>query len=330
MSEEVDTLFISTNFFGYSREIQRQLEKRGRRVAAFGDRPATDSLSKVLIRLAPELMRAKAEAYFDAIIAQVKGQPIKDVLMIKGETLSPATIRRMRAIFPRACFTLYFWDSYRNLPKDSREKVALSDRVFSFDPHDAAADGRMTYRPLFYLDEYAKLREAPQDIDVLFFGTVHSDRYAVLQRIERVLPKDLRWKKVLYCPTRWIYAARSVAMPALLWVDKSDLIFSPKSKDEVTALIARSRIVIDIDHPGQSGYTMRMIEVLGAGRKLITTSTEVANADFFNPANIAVVDRKKPEVSNVFLKARYEPPPPEILRRYSLDGWLDEVLPDRR
>lgn len=330
MTKTIDTLFICADFFDYAREIRQQLEKRGRRVAVFEDRPSTDGLTKALIRVTPALTRAKADAYFDAIVAQVQNQPIKDVLVIKGEALSPAAIRRMRAAFPGVRFTLYFWDSFRNMPADSRAKAALFDRVLTFDPRDAATDSRMIYRPLFFLEEYAKLREARQDIDVLFFGTVHSDRYAVLKRIERVLPIGLRFEKVLHFPARWLYAVRSIGDPALLWADKQDFIFAPKSKDEIATLIARSRIVIDIERPVQSGYTMRTIEILGAGRKLITTNAEVANADFFDPANIAIIDRKTPKVSDAFMKAPYEPPPPEVLRRYSLAGWLDEVLPNTR
>jgi|WetSurMetagenome_2_1015567.scaffolds.fasta_scaffold183683_1 hypothetical protein len=328
MAETIDTLFICSSFFGYAREIRRQLESRGRHVALFEDRPATDSLTKVLIRLAPALVRAKAEAYFDDIIAKLKDQPIKDVLVIKGEALSPAAISRIRAAFPGARFTLYFWDSYRNMPADSPEKVALFDHVFTFDPEDAAADRRMRYRPLFFLGEYAERREVPQDIDVLFVGTVHTDRYAVLRRIAQSLPPDMHFEKVLYFPARWLYWVRSLAAPALLWADRRDLYFTPKTKNEIAELIARSRIVVDIVASHQSGYTMRAIEILGAGHKLITTNPEMANADFFNPANIAIVDRMAPRVPDAFLNAPYEPPPPEVLRRYSLEGWLDEVLPD--
>ena len=327
MSEAIDTLFICGNFFGYAYEIQRQLVKRGCHVAYFDDRPATDNKTKTLIRVAPRLVRARADAYFDGIIAQLKDQPIKDVLVIKAEALSPAAIGRMRAAFPGARFTLYFWDSYRNMPADSREKAASFDRVLSFDPCDAAADPKMIYRPLFFLEEYSKLPDGPTDIDVLFFGTVHGDRYAVLKRIERALPKTLQFEKILYLPARWLYAVRSLQDPALLLADRREFIFKPKGKDEITALIARSRIVVDIERPVQNGYTMRTLEVLGARRKLITTNPEVANADFFRPSNIAIVDRKRPRISAEFINTVYTPPLPEIVQRYSLGGWLEDVMP---
>ncbi len=330
MTDAVDTLFICANFFGYAGEIRRRLESRGRVVAHFEDRPSTDNLTKALIRISPSTLRARADAYFDNIVAQMRGHPIEDVLVIKGEALSPAAVLRMRAAFPAARFTLFFWDSFRNMPADSREKAKLFDRVLTFDPRDAAANSGLIYRPLFFLEDHAKMPDVPRDIDLFFFGTVHGDRYSVLKRIERALPAGMRFEKVLYFPARWLRAVRCFEDPALIWADGREFIYTPKSKGEIAGLIARSRIVIDIERPVQCGYTMRTAEVLGAGRKLITTNPEVASADFYNPANIAVVDRKAPTVSNAFLTASYEPPPPEILRRYGLEGWLDDVMPHTR
>jgi hypothetical protein len=322
-----DTILFCGGFFGYASEIKRLLEARGRRVALFDDRPATDSVSKAVIRLAPALMRGKAERYFDLIIEKMRGQPIKDVLMVKAECLSPGTVRRMRAAFPQARFTLYFWDSYRNMPADSRDKAALFDRVLSFDPADVRANPGMIYRPLFFVESFARLPEATEDIDALFVGTMHGDRFQVLERISRSLPRSARFRKILYFPARWLFAVHALKNPRLLWTDQRDFIFKPKTRAELTALMARARIAVDIERPVQCGYTMRTLEVLGSGRKLITTNPEVANAEFYHPGNIAIIDRKAPHISPEFLAAPFHPVAPEIVYRYSLGGWLDDVLP---
>lgn len=322
-----DLLLFCGGFFGYAGEIKRLLELRGRRVALFDDRPATDSLTKATIRLAPALVAAKADAYFDGIIAQLRDQPVRDVLVIKGESLSPIAIRRLRAAFPRARFTLYFWDSYRNMPADSRQKAALFDRVLSFDPQDVAQDVRLIYRPLFFVDRFAQLPDAARDIDVLFFGTMHGDRFPVLQRIARAVPAHARFQKFLYFPAKWLFAVHAARYPAMLWADRRDFIYIPKSRAELMQLMARSRTVVDIERPVQCGYTMRTLETLGSGRKLITTNAEVARADFYHPDNILVIDRAAPKIPATFLETPCRPICADILYRYSLSGWLDEVLP---
>ena len=327
MPDSPDLLLFCGGFFGYASEIRHALVARGRRVALFDDRPATDSLSKATLRLAPSLVRAQTERYFDGIIARMRGKPIRDVLVVKAEGFSPDTVRRLRTAFPHARFTLYFWDSYGNMPADSRAKAALFDRVLSFDPRDAGQDETLIYRPLFFVDRFAQLPGVVQDIDVLFFGTMHGDRFPVLQRIARALPPSVRFEKFLYFPAKWLFAIHAARYPAMLRADRGDFIYTPKSRAELLELLARSRIVVDIERPVQCGYTMRTLEALGSGRKLITTNAEVANADFYNPDNILVIDRAAPQIAASYLEAPYQPVAADILYRYSLSGWLDDVLP---
>lgn len=329
ISDRADTLLICASFFGYAQAIKGRLETRGRRVVHFEDRPAATNFAKGLLRIAPIVMRSASDRYFRDIAIDVRDQPIKDVLVIKGEGLSPTAIREMRSLLPDARFTLYFWDSYLNMPSDSIQKVDLFDRAFSFDPRDTARDRRLVYRPLFYVRNCAAPPDQKQDIDVLFFGTMHGDRHAVLRRISRVLPKGLRFEKFLYLPAPWLYPVRMLRDPTLIFGQKRDFIYQPKSKTEIDDLVARSRIVVDIERPVQTGYTIRAIELLCSNRKLITTNPEMVNADFFDPANIAVVDRFAPEIAPSFFQKSYAPLREEILNRYSLDRWIDEVLPDQ-
>jgi hypothetical protein len=321
----IDTLLICARFFGYAEKIKSALEKRGRHVAVFNDTPATGSLTKALVRVTPQLMRSRADAYFADIAERLKDQPVRDILVVKGEALSPAAIAHLRETFPKALFTLYFWDSYRNMPRDSPAKAALFDRVFTFDPQDVSA--ALRYRPLFFGDEFAALPDTSYDIDLLFFGTMHGDRFKVLSRLQRALPPTLKFRKILYLPAKWLLPVHAVRNPGLLMADRSEIIYTPIPQTEIRDLIARSRIIVDIERPVQTGYTMRTLEVLGARRKLITTNAQVAKADFYNPRNIAIVDRDNPILSEEFLGAPYEPPPDAIVSRYSLDGWLDDVLP---
>jgi hypothetical protein len=322
-----DFLLIGGGFFGYAEEICRALSLRGRAVAWFEDRPALDTATKAMIRVAPSLVAARSEAYFDGIIEKMRGQPIHDILVVKGEALSPKSIERLRKAMPRARRTLYFWDSYKNMPKDSPLKVSLFDRSFTFDPVDAKEDRRLKYRPLFFLDEYASLPRPKPDIDLLFLGTVHTDRYAILKRLSRALPPGVRFERILYFPSRFVYAVRRVGDPQFWRARRDEFVFRPLNKSQIQSLIARSRVVVDIERSVQSGLTMRTIEMLGAGKKLLTTNSKVVEADFFNPNNISVIDRRSPRVTSAFLQSAYEPPSIEMLRRYSLSGWLDEVLP---
>lgn len=322
-----DTLLISANFFGYAGAIQRELEARGRSVLWFEDRPGIDTLTKLLVRVRPELLAARTERYLEQIIAAARAQPIRDVLVIKGEAFTPSMLNKLRRACPKARFTLYFWDSYRNMPRDTHAKVACFDRALSFDPEDSATDPRLRYRPLFFLDQFRRLPARPSDIDLLFLGTVHTDRFRVLRRLARTLPAGTRFELVLFYPSRPLFHVRRLADPRLWGAQARDFSFTPIPAADVLSLIARARVAVDIERPVQAGFTMRTIEMLGASKKLLTTNARVLQADFYRASNVAVLDRRAPRVDESFLAAPYQPLPPALLERYSLAGWLDDVLP---
>jgi hypothetical protein len=322
-----DTLLIAASFFGYAGEIKAALEARGRRVLWVEDRPATDTRTRVLVRIHPKLVAKKTETYFDRIIEQASQHPITEVLVIKGEAASVEVLRRLRKACPRARFTLYFWDSYRNMPAESSAKVELFDRALSFDPEDVDRDKRLSFRPLFFLDRFSKLPTLDKDIDVMFLGTVHTDRYRVLKRLQSRLPKDLRFELVLYYPSKPLFLVRRIIDPRMWGAQLGEFTFEAVSGECVTNLLARSRIAVDIERSVQSGFTIRTIEMLGAGKKLITTNPRVVGADFYDPNNMAVIDRRAPRLDDAFLRQPYKPLPAAVLQRYSLSGWLDEVLP---
>lgn len=325
-----DTLFIGGSFFGYSREIIARLEASGRKVLWFDDRPSSDAISKAILRLSPKLLAGKMAKHLASIESAVSPKTVRDVLIIKGEGFSPEALARLREVLPSARFTLYFWDSYKNMPADSRKKVDICDRSFTFDPDDALADPRLTYRPLFYVDEYAGLAGSPVSIDLLFIGTMHSDRYRVIEKLGKSLAPALKFHRFMYFPARFVFDVRRVVDPQYWGASLVDFSFSPLDRSEVLRLVAGSRAVLDIERPVQRGLTMRTIEVLGSARKLITTNRYIEHADFYDPQNIAVIDRKRPSVPAAFWDTPYRPPSKDVVLRYSLSTWLGDVLPSEQ
>jgi len=189
--------------------------------------------------------------------------------------------------------------------------------------HDPEFRSRVRQHHLYEVGRRIRLK---QDIDLLFFGTAHGDRYPVLKSLSDALASNIRFEIVLYLPSQAIYAVRRVLDPRLWSARRSEFIFSPLSKGDIQSLVARARAVVDIERSVQAGLTMRSVEALGAGRKLVTTNRRVLDADFFNPNNVAVIDRRSPELPARFLERPYAPPRPDILHRYSLSGWVQEVL----
>ncbi|MBX8846634.1 hypothetical protein HCH44_17175 [Sphingomonas melonis] len=322
----MDTLLISPDFFGYPQEIVRALAARGRSALWCNDRPASDTLTKALVRLSPKIIERKSAEHFEQVFREAAQYDIRDVVVIKGEALSIDMIRRMRQLLPRARHTLYFWDSYRNMPAGTADKVDLFDRAFSFDLEDVRNDGRLSYRPLFYIEQYADLNHIEQDIDLLFIGTAHSDRVNVLRRIAAAMPADFDFRRILFARSPLLHRIQNLVSKPYRLTPESDFIFKPMSKSEVQTMIGRTRAVLDIERAIQTGFTMRTIEMLGAGRKLITTNPSIMMADFYHPQNQYLIDRDNPVIDPDFLKTPWHPISNDLTKKYSLSDWLDTLF----
>ena len=71
---------------------------------------------------------------------------------------------------------------------------------------------------------------------------------------------------------------------------------------------------------------MRTIEMVGMGKKLITTNTGIQNYDFYHPNNICVIDRHDPQIPAEFWNSPYVPISRSILQRYSLRAFVEDIF----
>ncbi|KLN56431.1 hypothetical protein [Variovorax paradoxus] len=323
----MSVLFISSSFFGYAKHIKNELEKKFENVFWYEDRPSTSFLGKVKTRLLPGIAEKMAFRYFKRIAEENRDKNIREVFVIKGESLSVESIKYLRKVFPDAIFRLYFWDGYKNMPSSSFAKVDHFDVALSFDPVDVKNDTRLQYRPLFFVSDYQNNKPPKTDIDLLFVGTAHTDRYRIVKRIDDSLAgSGVNFHKVLYCPSRVIYWARRIFDPSFWRVKKEDFIFKPISHQELSALVSRAKAVLDIERAVQAGFTMRTLEILGSARKLVTTNTNILDANFYDERNIRIIDRKNPSVPTEFLKSSPVTVADSIVTRYSVATWVDEIF----
>jgi hypothetical protein len=55
----------------------------------------------------------------------------------------------------------------------------------------------------------------------------------------------------------------------------------------------------------------------------------VLDYDFYNPANILVIDEADPVIPESFVSAPYADIPAPIYRKYTLQGWTETVFASR-
>ncbi|MGH1429911.1 MAG: hypothetical protein ACRBB4_02220 [Neptuniibacter sp.] len=320
-------LLIAPRFFGYEGRICDEIASRGADVDFYNDRVFDHPLFKVILRLKLNfIVWPIVHLFFRKILTR---NDYDYVLVISPEGLPYGWVENARTKLPKATFVLYMWDSFLNKPKGAK-LAPLFDRVLSFDKKDCEKTEEVLFRPLFFTAKDSvkcQQQQADESIDLCFAGSLHGDRYNVVERIKsEAISKDISFYSFYFFSNKMVLKLLKCLSRNFKSVDVDHVSFKPLSYQEFLSLMQSSRAIVDIQSESQSGLTMRTLEVLAMGKKFITTNEEVLKYDFFHPDNIYVVDRFDPILNPVFFEKRYQPIDSEILDRYSAAYWLDEVL----
>lgn len=313
--------------YGYHKVMIESFKKAGAEVDDFDSRPSHNFWTKALIRINRNLLGPIIDKYHNGIIESVKSNKYDIVYCYKGEAFSPSMIQKLKNLFPKAYFVLYFPDSVRNNPS-ARQIIPLFDDCYTFDKEDTEQFG-VKFLPLFYSDNMREVANAKvnKKYDLFFVGTVHSDRYNFIKKIiNQYEAKGLTAFTWFYFPSRVLYYKMLLENREVRKAPKSEFKFKTIPADKLAELLSSSNVVLDIQHPKQTGLTMRTIETLGAKKKLLTTNKQIIEYDFYNPANVLVVDRKNPVIPDEFMITPYVEIPQEIYNKYYIDSWRDTLL----
>lgn len=321
-------LFFAPAFFGYENKIAEKMEQLGAVVDLYDERSVKKAYEKALLKISPKIFALKTRKYYEKIIEENKGKQYDYVLVIKCEMLPIDFLRKLKKLNPDAQFCLYLYDSIKNI-KGILHKTKEFDRVLSFDLDDVKQYRHIIFRPLFYLDCYQQQTEsnATYKYDICFIGTIHSDRYAIIEQIKNMAhQRGLNYYFHCYLQGKFIYHYYKITKKEFRDTAKDDFSFQKISSSKIVDFIKNTRTVLDIQHPKQTGLTMRTIEMLGMNKKLITTNVNIKEYDFYDPNNILVIDRKNIIIPESFLVTPYKKIKEDVYKRYSLESWICDVL----
>jgi hypothetical protein len=314
-------LVISSKLFGYQERIAERLKYFGAFVSLLDGRPDNSFFTKFIMRYFPSVYKNKISKYYQNAIRNTFDQ----VLIISPEYLSVNIIFALRKKTQTSQLILYMWDSFFN-KKNVFNVIKYFDKVLTFDPDDAR-QLNIVFRPLFFSSGRQDKKESNNEIDMSFIGTGHSDRARILEEIKKqCINLHLKYFFYLYLPSKFIYYFHKITNKHFKKIKKSWFHFDHIDYNDYIKISERSRAIIDIEHPKQSGLTMRTFEVLGKGKKLITTNKNIRNYDFYNPSNILIIDRSHPVIDKDFFNTDYQPLSANIYYKYSIDGWLEDMI----
>ncbi len=323
-------LFLAPSFFGYENKIKLKMIEMGAIVDFYDVRSVTSAFEKALLKISPNIFTIKTSKYYDKILRENKGKDYDFVFIVKCDMISCQILDRIRKNYKNAFFCLYLWDSIKNI-QGIHAKFKYFDRVLSFDRIDAKNNKGIIFRPLFFLDEYRRTKVCPTEneyqFDLSFLGTIHSDRFAIIKEIRKICDDwGLKFFSFQYLQSGFMYYCYKILKNEFRETSKNDFNYEKLESVNIAEIVDKSKVILDIQHPQQTGLTMRTIEMIGMNKKLITTNQDIKNYDFYDPYNILVIDRKNIKIPKEFFDAEYRPIDEKIYEKYYIESWINDIL----
>lgn len=321
-----NVLFITPSFFGYEKALKEKLEALGATVDMYEERLHGSFTDAVCLRLRlHKVIQGRINNYFRSIFNTTAVKQYDYVWINNPEALTEGLLLELKAQQPQAKFCLYMWDNFRNKPMVPK-LLKHFDHVASFDREDCELYG-MNFLPLFYTDAYQydenkAMREFQYKVS--FVATAHSDRVALIRKLRNQCDRhDWKYYFYLFLPNKLTFYGLKVLEKGYRGAVISDISFESLSHEAIQDVVKQSEAIVDIQHPLQTGLTMRTFEIaLGMRKKLITTNKTVENYDFYHPSNICIIDRENPSIPEDFMTTPYFMLDEELYQKYSITSWI--------
>lgn len=318
-------LLLYARFFGYDVIVRQKLEDLGAEVDLYDARANINVVEKAIKKIIPSYYYRKQRRFHKKI---QKRNTLKHYdYIFSNENIAIDILENYRKKFPNSKMILYLDDSIANM-KGVEKTFYKYDRVFTFDRNDAQEQS-IHFRPLFFSDSYKnKATESNYilEYDICFIGTCHSDRLKILEKIEKNQSYNLKFYFYCYLQSWFMYYYYRINNSEYRRRKKSFFSFKILPTDIVSKKMSVSTAILDIHHPKQTGLTMRTIEALGLGKKIITTNSDIVNYDFYDENNILIIDRNNPQINATFLQNTSNPIPDILYAKYSIIGWINNVF----
>ncbi len=234
------------------------------------------------------------------------------IITLKGDFIDPKYLLEFKKYTEKSIG--FFNDNVKRYPK-IKSVLPCFDKVYSFEKEDCKK-----YNLPFLTNWIYNEQRVTQKKEFNVFNISSKDKRLPL--LEKIVA-SLKVNQVSY---------KIMVLDRKNKKQKSDIEFitSKYSLEEVSQFISKSETLLDINRPGQNGLSFRIFESLGLEKKLITTNSDVVNYDFYNPKNILVIDENNPEINSDFFESDYEKIPENIYYKYTMNGWIDQIIFDKK
>lgn len=341
-------LLITPVFYGLERIIKTELEKADYEVVWIEnkilkfDYHGTKSKLRLLRRLY-FLVTCPRNRYIKQQLNRIHNQYFDVLFAINGHVICASLFKKLKRTNPSLYSVLYLWDSI--CMYNWSYEFKYFKRVLTFDKLDSE-NFHIEYKPNFFISGVKP--PVPGIVyDLSFIGKFNAYRYSILKCLIPELQINGEYCLVILVPTykilfhnkfiynilkplntnnEWIlnYILNFEAIEGIL----QDALINKKniSYVESKSYLMASNVILDLPYEKQSGYTHRVIEALGNGKKVITSNRGILKEPFYNPEQIQLVDPKVSALDTDWIKERREFKVDNYVANLELKPWLESIL----
>lgn len=317
-------LLILNKLYGYELKIKEELERQGYIVEFF------DFLNPKYKR-ARQIKNPLMKLFNNLYLRKYKGINLKDKL--EGKALindlkklefdiffkiTPMYLpeNTMQYLKKRGVICIsHHWDSSRKLENCNFElEKKYFNKISSFDKTDVKKY-KINYLPNFYIKNYTEAESIKYDIYSLMAKSGDKRDKLIYEIAKNCQKNNIKINFTIY---------DSEALN-----EENDIvqtISKPIRFNKMLKEQSKSKVILELCHSLNRGYTFRTFDCIGMKKKLITNNKDIINEDFYNPNNILVIDEDNIDIPKEFIDSPYEELPKEIYEKYSLENWIKQVL----
>lgn len=308
-------LYIGLDYYHYPTAICDAVKLDGHSIDFYPIEPR-NIFFKVSRYVAKDSYRKALDEYHRDIITKTSTVSYDKVFFITTHFFSEENLALLRQTHISANFIAYHWDSIEQY--NYLKTLKYFDKTTSFDRVDCEKYN-LNYLPLFASGAYQNTKQNDFAVDVYTIGSiVRTERYSLVNDfrkfcIENGVSFNFHLKVT---PITYFRLLLKGIIP-------KGVSFKTLEKDAFKKIVDNSRVALDVTNHAQSGLTMRMIENIYAGRKIVTTNVNIKREEFYDEEQVYIWNKSNCDGLLEFLKIDMTP---KSFEQLSINNWVKEIL----
>lgn len=234
-----------------------------------------------------------------------------DTIIVFDTGNLPEILSWLKKRYPKKRIIVWYWNSVASSIDPKRIKTEGIE-IWSFDKHDCGVYGFRFNIQFFIPDNISRINQtSTKEKYDLFYVGADKNRAPVLHELEQALKGTGL--------THYFHLVK--------YKDSTNEFgyeyYQPLIYPEVLSHISNSRAIVDLVAEWQEGITLRPLEALFMGKKLITNMRNIEQYDLYNKSNIFILGKDDLKRLPEFLISDIDKSDVNDLKaKYSIEGWL--------